>query len=177
VGARGTGAGAGGGRSDSGRRSSGGARRGSRRSSGGARGRSSGRQLGRSSRRAWAGAAVRRLAGAGAGGGGDPQTNPRAGGGGEFVNDGGLNWNEPRRQETRREKAVCGFFLARRQDLWRRARCHAGLPRHEGRRHRLWRRAVLPRRHRLWAVAPSKGSKTAFKIFLGLNVILLLFKG
>jgi hypothetical protein len=27
------------------------------------------------------------------------------------------------------------------------------------------------------AVTPSKGSKTAFKIFLGLNVILLLFKG
>jgi hypothetical protein len=26
-------------------------------------------------------------------------------------------------------------------------------------------------------MAPSKGSKTAFKIFLGLNVILLLFKG
>jgi hypothetical protein len=68
-------------------------------------------------------------------------------GGGEFVNGGGLNWNEPRRQETRREKAVCGFFLARRQDLWRRARCHAGLPRHEGRHHRLWRRAKGPKLH------------------------------
>jgi hypothetical protein len=45
-------------------------------------------------------------------------------GGGEFVS--GLNWIEPRRQETRREKGVCGFFLARRQDLWRRARRHAG---------------------------------------------------
>jgi hypothetical protein len=119
------------------------------RCSGGARGRSSGRQLGRSSRRAWAGAAVRRPAGAG------------AGGGGEFVS--GVNWIEPRRQETRREKGVCGFFLARRQDLWRRARCHAGRPRHEARRHNLWRRDVLPRRHSLWRRA--KGTKLHLKFF------------
>jgi hypothetical protein len=65
-------------------------------------------------------------------------------GGGDFVNDGGVIWNEQRREETRREKAVCRFFLARRQDLWRRARCHAGLPRHEARRHSLWRRASGP---------------------------------
>jgi hypothetical protein len=38
-------------------------------------------------------------------------------GGGDFVNGGGVIWNEQRREETRREKAVCGFFLARRQDL------------------------------------------------------------
>jgi hypothetical protein len=31
------------------------------------------------------------------------------------------------REEKKRaeRKAVCGYFLARRQDLWRRARCHA----------------------------------------------------
>jgi hypothetical protein len=126
-----------------------------RRSSGGRR--CSGGALGRSSRRAWAGAAVRRPAGAGAGGGGDPM----AGGGGEFVS--GVNWIEPRRQETRREKGVCGFFLARRQDLWRRARCHAGRPRHEARRHNLWRRDVLPRRHSLWRRA--KGTKLHLKFF------------
>ena len=86
-----------------------------------------------------------------------------------------LVWNEQKTRNARTEKAVCSFFLARRQDLWRRARCHAGLPRQEARRHRRWRRAVLPRRHTLWRRA--KGTKLHLKFFLGLNVNLLQFKG
>jgi hypothetical protein len=49
-----------------------------------------------------------------------------------------LVWNEQKTRNARTEKAVCSFFLARRQDLWRRARCHAGLPRQEARRHIRW---------------------------------------
>jgi hypothetical protein len=78
------------------------------------------------------------------------------------------------RRNARREKAFFGFFLARRQDLWRRARCHAGLPRHEARRHSLWRRAVLPRRHSLWRRA--KGPKLHLK-FLGSKRKFLTRKG
>jgi hypothetical protein len=74
-----------------------------------------------------------------------------------------LVWNEQKTRNARTEKAVCSFFLARRQDLWRRARCHAGLPRQEARRHRRWRRAVLPRRHTLWRRA--KGPKLHLNFF------------
>jgi hypothetical protein len=111
--------------------------------------------------RARAGLAAASRSGGGGGGGGGPGGGPRGGGGGggaaanrswgrrrRFVDGGGVSaaviWNEQKRRNARREKAVCGFFLARRQDLWRRARCHAGLPRHEARRHRLWRRASGP---------------------------------
>jgi hypothetical protein len=74
-----------------------------------------------------------------------------------------LVWNEQKTRNARTEKAVCSFFLARRQDLWRRARCHAGLPRQEARRHRRWRRAVLARRHSVWRRV--KGPKLHLKFF------------
>jgi hypothetical protein len=130
---------------------------GGRRSSGGARA-----ELAAASP-SWAGAGGRRRAGARAEAGGRRSgAGAGAGGGGDFVDGGGVVWNEPRREETRKEKAVCGFFLARRQDLWRRARCHAGLPRHEARCHRLWRRAVLPRRHSLWRRASGPNVQIKF---------------
>jgi hypothetical protein len=132
--------------------------------------------------RQWTGRASRTVAGPGelgralagleaasrsvAGPGGRRRAGPGEGGG-----DGGVLWRAAamiwkelgKKTNARRGKAGFGFSLARRQDLWRRARCHAGLPRHEARRHRLWRRAVLPRRHRQWRRA--KGPKLHLKIF------------
>jgi hypothetical protein len=40
---------------------------------------------------------------------------------------GGREFSEKQQRARGRRKVVCGvYFLARRQDLWRRARCHAG---------------------------------------------------
>jgi hypothetical protein len=148
-------------RGDNGLRGAGGYGRSSGRARGGRAaelGRSSGGARGGEPWGGWGGGA-----GAGAWGGGRRSgAGAGAGGGGDFVDGGGVVWNEPRREETRKEKAVCGFFLARRQDLWRRARCHAGLPRHEARCHRLWRRAVLPRRHSLWRRASGPNVQIKF---------------
>jgi hypothetical protein len=87
-------------------------------------------------------------------------------------------------------QTLCIYNWARRQDLWRRARCHGvrlcqrskylgaiaygaelgatSAPRrpfvpaqHVPRRHSLWCRAVLPRRHRLWR--REKGPKMTLK--------------
>jgi hypothetical protein len=102
--------------------------------------------------RSVAGAGGRRRAGAGEGGGD----------GGDLWTAAAVIWNERKRRNARREKAGFCFFLTRRQDLWRRARCHAGLPRHEARRHSLWRRAVLPRRHRLWRRASGLNVQIKF---------------
>jgi hypothetical protein len=103
-----------------------------------------------------------RRAGAGPGraGGGEPESGEAA-----AIEEvgGGVVWNEHKTRNARTEKAVSSFFLARRQDLWRRARCHAGLPRQRARRHRLWRRAVLARRQGLWRRA--KGPKLHLKFF------------
>jgi hypothetical protein len=104
--------------------------------------------------RSVAGPGGRRRAAAGEGGGDD----------GVLWRAAAMFWKElAKKTNARRGKGGFGFSLARRQDLWRRARCHAGLPRHEARRHSLWRRAVLPRRHRLGRRA--KGPKLHLKFF------------
>jgi hypothetical protein len=74
---------------------------------------------------------------------------------------------------------------ARRQDLWRRAPVHVGATSALGtgirschvtaRRHRLWRRAVLPRRHSLWRRA--SGPNMQIKFLGGPNVNLCHKRG
>jgi hypothetical protein len=70
-------------------------------------------------RRSWAGGQAGRAAAAAISGGG------------------GRDFSEKKQRARGRRKVACGgYFLARRQDLWRRARCHAGCQ-VTARRHRL----------------------------------------
>jgi hypothetical protein len=56
-----------------------------------------------------------------------PERRRRRRGGGRFPNDGGGLGANTEQQTKRAERKASGvYFLARRQDLWRRARCHAG---------------------------------------------------
>jgi hypothetical protein len=66
-------------------------------------------------------------AGAGRAGGGEPGRSWA--GGGDFDGTAAVGFAAVEVTRTGKKRAerkvVCGYFLARRQDLWRRARCHA----------------------------------------------------